>query len=154
MSLTMRRDTGTTTLRVVALEATMMEEASTPANPTTVILVATETMVALFPTEVNTRLIRLVTVDIMHQVVMNTAASINGSIHRVATTPQVALWAMASTEADIMAPLIMAEAMMSAAARTTTADMVATKEVTVNTEETITVAIELLEETVYVVERY
>jgi hypothetical protein len=143
----MGRDTGITTLRVVAMGATTMEEDFTPANPTPAILVGTGVMGALFPTEANIPPIRMLTLDVRRGVAMVTATSIAGSI-LVVTTPQVAMRAMTSTEVDIMVQLIMVEAMMSAVSHTTTADMAATKEVTANTEEIITMAIDLEKGTV------
>jgi hypothetical protein len=144
----MGRDMGIITPQMVALEATTMEENSTPAKVTTAILMAMEVMAVLFPTEANTPLIRILTLDVMCGLAMVTTASAAGRIMMVATTPQVAIWAMTSTEADIMVLSIMVEVMMSAVPRSTTADMAATKEVTANTQETITVAIDVGEDNV------
>lgn len=145
MSLHMGRDMETITPRVVALEATTMEENSTPANLTTAILVATEALVALFLTKANIPPTRIITLDVMRGVAMVTARSITGNILRVTTTPTVALWVMASTETDIMVQSIMVEATMSEVplTTTTTTDMVVTQGVTANMEETLIVAIDL-----------
>lgn len=144
MSLHMGRDMETITPRVVALETTTMEENSTPANLTTAILVATEVMVALFLTKANIPPTRILTLDVMRGVAMVTARSITGSILRVTTTPTVAIWVMASTEADIMVQSIMVEATMSEVPlTTTTTDMAVTQGVTANLEETLIVAIDL-----------
>lgn len=149
MSLAIRRDTGIMAPRVVALEVTAMGGDSTPANPPTA-MVATEDMGSLLPMKESILPIRLVTVDVVHQVAM-TSASIDGSILRVDTTPQVAMSVMESTEADITVQSITLQAMASVASRTTTADMVATEVATASTMKPITAATKIAKGTEYCV---
>jgi hypothetical protein len=78
----------------------MMGEDPTPTNTPTAILGAMEVMAALFFMDKSILLTRLVTVDTMHQMVMETAASTDKSIQRVATVPLDVITVMESTEAD------------------------------------------------------
>lgn len=167
---------------VMALDqVTIMSGGFTLANPPMAMVATEEDMGFMLPVKESILPIKPVMMDAVYQVGMKAmAGSIDGSIPKVVTTPQVAMRVMEAeditvrlvtlqvmksmasrataadmvvmrvTESDITAQLTMLQVMKSVVFRTTAADMVVTEEDTASTMEAIILATEIAKGTVYV----